>query len=108
MGERSLIKGIIMKHSVENVVTQTMAYLECSYFLVFTLALAYNQMPYSRKIVEKELERWHKRDIIPEWLGDFCLDVLAKRITININSKDFRVEKVWRKNEPKRLESGSG
>jgi len=75
-----------MKHSTNNVVTQTMAYLECSYFLVFTLALAYNQMDYSREIVEKEIEKWHKKDIIPEWLGDFCLDILAKRITVNMRN----------------------
>jgi len=85
-----------MKHSTNSVVTQTVAYLECSYFLVFTLALAYNQMTYSREIVENEIEKWHKKDIIPEWLGDFCLDILAKRITVKIKDEgvDFEQERL--------------
>ena len=91
-------KDIQMKHSTNSVVTQTMAYLECSYFLVFTLALAYNQMPYSRQIVEKEIEKWHKTDFIQEWLGDFCLDVLAGRTKVSLEVKD------WRKNESKTVE----
>lgn len=82
-----------MKHSANSVVTQAMAYLECSYFLVFTLALAYNQMTYSREIVEKEIEKWHKKDIIPDWLGDFCLDILSKRITVNIALSDYKIKK---------------
>jgi hypothetical protein len=69
-----------------------MAYLECSYFLVFTLALAYNQMTYSREIVENEIEKWHKNDYIPEWLGDFCLLVLAKRITVSLREEDWQDE----------------
>ena len=85
-----------MKHKTDSVLTQTMAYLECSYFLVFTLALAYNQMTYSREIVEKEMLKWEKTDIIPEWLGDFCLDVLSKRITVNIKEMgvDFEPERL--------------
>jgi len=68
----------------DNVVMQACAFLECSYFLLFTIALAHNQMRYSRKIVEYELFRWRRKEITPEWLGNFCLDVLAHRIKVDI------------------------
>jgi hypothetical protein len=49
-------------------------------------------MPYSREIVEEEIIKWHKNDYIPEWLGDFCLLVLAKRITVSLREEDWQDE----------------
>lgn len=73
----------------DDIVTQTRAYLECSYLLLFAIALARSGVRVDRALATNEFERWKKTARIPVYLGDFCLDVLSQRLGVTIEPKQI-------------------
>lgn len=65
-----------------DIVTQTRAYLEIDYLVVFALALMYGKLLCNRDNAERELNRWKKTGKVPQWLEDFCLSVLSRRMVV--------------------------
>jgi len=74
----------------DDIVVQTRAYLECSYLLLFAIALARNKVRVDRALALNEFSKWKHSGRIPVYLGDFCLDVLSGRLRINIEPKDVK------------------
>lgn len=91
------------RHKVPNLVSEAAAYLECSHKLIFVFGLIYAGNAPTEELVEHEMELWHKRDIIPDWLGDFCLDLLTgrARVDMDLRKTTWEVVRIRRKNERK-------
>lgn len=85
-----------MKHSPHNLVIQGVAYLECSYELLFTFGLIYNKSVPTRELVEFEFERWSKTSKVPDWLEDFILDLFngKARVDFDVKTTEWQVVRV--------------
>lgn len=91
-------------HNKRNVITEAAAYLECSHRLVFVFGLVYSGTTPTRELIDHEMELWHKRDIIPDWLGDFCLDLLTGKCRVDMDERNT----TWSVVRVKRKQLGGG
>jgi len=68
-----------------DIVVQTRLYLEFEYLTIFALALMYSGVQATEEMAVNELERWKKTGKVVDFVNDFCLDVLSKRILVKWN-----------------------
>ena len=69
---------------MKDVVCFASEYLECQPILVFAIAHIYAKEKPTREETETEIELWRKSRKIPTFVQDFCIDVLAKRLVVEI------------------------
>lgn len=82
-----------------NVVHEAALYLECSHKLIFAFAFIYSGYAPTREALDAEYGRWKRRTIIPEFVGDFCLDLLTGKVRVDIDERNatWSVVKIKRK-----------
>lgn len=51
------------------------------FWLVYE-AYLYSEVPHCASQARRVCDNWHKLDVLPEVVTDFCIDILAKRITL--------------------------
>ena len=68
-----------------DIVVQTRLYLEFEYLTIFALALMYSGVEATEEMAVNELVRWKKTGKVVDFVNDFCLDVLSKRILVKWN-----------------------
>lgn len=95
-------------HTPYSLVVQAAAYLECSHYLIFTFAIIYQGHIPTEEMVDEEYEHWYKTGRVPNHVQDFALDLFTGkcRVDMDLKKTEWQVVRVKR-NEPKRLESGS-
>lgn len=82
-----------------DIVGQAAAYLECSYRLLIVFAIIYDKKAPTEEFAEYILTRYRKGYFVPDWLEDFCIDLLAgrARVEIDLKSYEWKVVKIRRK-----------
>jgi len=81
-----------MKKLKTNLVAMTSMYLEASPKLIIAVSLLYAGKSPKLTEVEKQLDEWERTGKYNLQVEDFCLDVLAKRITLDsiLEKKGFK------------------
>ena len=78
-----------MRKARDDIVVQAMAYLETKPLVIFTLAYNYAGLKPTRKFVAGLLEYYRTHGKFDKFVEDFCIDLLAQRVEVDIKTGEF-------------------